>query len=126
MIVCHPIWPAYSSVSVWPRTAATPLPKVESPLLLGDAASGGSNNILGMNFVGTSRTAAAAEQALAQVLEDLGFQTDFPFQHRVGQSNLATGNPAFTLFGTEHRTVGTTGTALDALFDFFAIIFEVF
>jgi hypothetical protein len=44
----------------------------------------------------------------------------------VGQGDFATGNPAFTLFGAEHRTVGTTGTALDALFNLFAIIFEVF
>jgi hypothetical protein len=44
----------------------------------------------------------------------------------VGQSNLATGNPAFTFLRTEHRTVGTTGTALDALFYLFTIIFEVF
>lgn len=67
-----------------------------------------------MDLVGAPGAATATEQTLAQVLQNLGFEADFSFQDRVGQGNLATGDPAFTTFSIEGRAVGPAGSTLDA------------
>jgi hypothetical protein len=95
-------------------------------LLFSNPTPGRSNDVFGVVLVGTSGTATAAKQALAQIFQDLGLETNVTFQHRVGQCNLAASDPSLALLDTEYRTVGAARTTLDAMFDLFAIIFKFF
>ena len=102
-----------------------PLAEGGEPLLLRDAPPGGGDDLLGRHLVRALGVAAAAEQALGEVVQDLFLQVDLPVEQRLGQGHLAAGDPSFVLLGAEHRAVGAAGAALDALLDLFAVIFRV-
>ncbi len=109
-----------------PQHRGHALAETRQAFLLGDAATRRRNDLIGGHLVGALGTAAAAQQALAHVLEHFLLKVDLAVEHRPGQRHLAARHPPFMLLRAEHRAVGTAGAAFNALFDLFTEVFELF
>ncbi len=77
-----------------------------------------------MDLVGTTCTATAAEQTLAQVFQHFWLKVNITLEDGVRQGDLASGDPPLTFVGDKDRAVRTAGAALDAVLNFFAEFFQ--